>query len=181
MPVLGPTIEGLAYNLPDDVTADDIIGPDYLTFDLDDPGERRYLGASALAAPAFRLEWPFVDAGQFRSRYSVLVAGHRFGRGSARVHTAMALAEAGVQAVLALSFAEGFLRSAVNAGLLYPLIAPPGLAARVRTGDCVRIDWPAGRVVLSDDQALHLPDPGVVPEIVRDGGLLAHARRSESR
>lgn len=169
------SVVGQIYCAGDEVSAADILGPEYLSFDLDDPTERRWLGAYALARLADRAG-VFVPVGEFRSAYSIVVAGRRFGRGSARVHSAVALAEAGVRAVVAESISGEFMRAATNAGLLLCLtFGAPGSWTRLRTGDqgVVDLEEPALRV---GDERLALHPPGVVREIVESGGLAATLR-----
>lgn len=166
-------IAGQVYCAGDMVSSDDILGPEYLSFDLDDPQERQWLGAYAFAHLAQRAGM-FVPVGQFRSPYSIVVAGRRFGRGSARVHSAVALAEAGIRAVVADSIAVEFMRVATNAGLILCLtFVEPGAWKVLCTGDhCVLdLDEPALR---AGDRTLALQPPGAVREIVESGGLAAY-------
>lgn len=71
----------------------------------------------------------------------IVVAGRRFGVGSAREQAAMALAHLGVGAVLAVSFGRIFYRNALNFGL--PALFFPA-AGEIRAGDLLEVEPVAG-------------------------------------
>lgn len=75
----------------------------------------------------------------------VVVAGANFGCGSSREHAALALKGAGVEAVVASSFARIFFRNAINMGLA--VATCPQAVDSIDPGDDVRVDIAAGRVV----------------------------------
>lgn len=166
------TISGRVFPVGDDVGAEAIIAPEYLTFDLDDAAERRWLGAYSFASLA-ETAGEFVPVGEFRSPYAIVVAGRRFGHGSARIHSAVALAEAGVRCVVADTFASGFLRAATNAGLLLCLTFERPRAGRLLgRGAEAQIDLAAPALVAGSERVALTP-PGAVLEIVEAGGLAA--------
>lgn len=104
----------------------------------------------------------------------VILAGKNFGCGSSREQPALGLKAAGIQAVVAKSFARIFFRAAVNQGLL--LVECPEAVEAWREGDEVAVDAAAG-VVAVGGKAFTFP--ALPPEIlaIRDaGGLLAYAR-----
>ncbi len=71
-------------------------------------------------------------------RYPVILCGDVFGIGSARVQAPLALAGAGVEAVLAPAFAPIFFETCLNGAHLLPLVWPrPVLPA---TGTAARLD-----------------------------------------
>ncbi len=105
----------------------------------------------------------------------VILAGKNFGCGSSREQPALGLKAAGIQAVVAKSFARIFFRAAINQGLL--LVACPGAVEAYREGDAVSVDAAAG-VVTVGGRAFSFP--ALPPEIlaIRDaGGLLPYARK----
>ncbi|MGE3277061.1 MAG: 3-isopropylmalate dehydratase small subunit [Vicinamibacterales bacterium] len=59
---------------------------------------------------------------------SVLVAGPNFGCGSSREHAAWALADYGIRAIIAPSFADIFFGNAVANGILPVTLSPSGAA-----------------------------------------------------
>ena len=74
----------------------------------------------------------------------IIVAGKNWGCGSSREQAATCLRAAGVQAIIAASFARIFFRNAVNNGLLP--IACPEAAAVIQPGEVVTVD--VGRCVV---------------------------------
>src|SRR5438034_10714971 len=139
-------IEGRAYVLGDNVDTDQIIPAQYLTNNPSIPAEYKALGKFALSGvPAAqgglpKGHIPFHDAGdEFTTPYKIIVAGRNFGCGSSREHAPIALAAAGVQAVVAEFYARIFFRNAVNGGYLVPFECAERLCDKVCTGDELRI------------------------------------------
>lgn len=155
-------IRGRAWIFGDDVDTDVIIPGKYLrTKDL-----------SLLAAHVMEGLDP-----RFASKVrkgDVIVAGRNFGCGSSREQAPLALKEAGVEAVVAKSFARIFYRNAINVGL--PVIEAD---VRCKEGDVLEIDLREGTVKVGDTlfQGVMLPD--FLMEILEDGGLVAHRRREK--
>jgi len=109
----------------------------------------------------------------------VIVAGENFGCGSSREHAVWAIRGAGVQTVIAGSFARIFYRNAINGG--YYVIELPGAAEKIKDGDEVEIDYKAGliknRTTGIDIKFSPLPDFAL--DIINDGGLLEHIKRGQ--
>ena len=176
----GPLIKGQVFCVGDDVSAEDILAPEYLSFDPDDPEERRWLGAYALVHLADRCG-PFVPVGAFLAPYSILIAGRQFGHGSARIHSPIALAQAGVRCVVADSFGPGFMRAAINGGLLHCMtFATPGAGRTIETGAAVVVDLDQS-VLQVGHAALALTPAGVTRQIVEAGGLAACLKAANPR
>ena len=76
------------------------------------------------------------------SRGDIIVAGRNFGCGSSREHAPLAIKAAGVQAVIAPSFARIFYRNSFNIGL--PIFESAEASESVREGDEVEIDADRG-------------------------------------
>lgn len=106
----------------------------------------------------------------------VVVAGRNFGCGSAREQAATALTGAGIQAVVAASFARVFFRNAINTGLI-AVECPPAVAT-VRDGDEVWVDLDTGTVTSPAGAYRFPPYPEALREILADGGLIPHLMRS---
>jgi 3-isopropylmalate/(R)-2-methylmalate dehydratase small subunit len=106
-----------------------------------------------------------------------VVGGKNFGCGSSREQAPLALKYAGVQYVLAESFARIFFRNAINIGL--PAIEANGIAAAVDDGDVLEVDFEAGKVQnVSKKQSLQSNKlPAFIVEILADGGLIENLRR----
>lgn len=108
----------------------------------------------------------------------VIVAGDDFGCGSSREHAVWALRGAGVQTVIARSFARIFYRNAINCG--FYLIESADAADKISDGDELEIDFEAGTIrdktAGMDISFKALPDFAL--EIINDGGLLEHIKKS---
>ena len=68
----------------------------------------------------------------------VIVAGKNFGCGSSREHAPIAIKAAGIQAVVAKSFARIFYRNAFNIGL--PIFESEAASERFKEGQEIEID-----------------------------------------
>jgi 3-isopropylmalate/(R)-2-methylmalate dehydratase small subunit len=108
---------------------------------------------------------------------AIIVAGKNFGCGSSREQAPLALKHAGIECVLAESFARIFYRNAITIGL--PVLECSGISRKVEEGDALVVDLRAGKVEnRSKDftlQATKLPE--FIMEILEDGGLIEHLRR----
>src|SRR5437867_12645864 len=141
------TIEGKAYVLGDNVDTDQIIPAQHLTYNPSIREEYRMLGKYALSSvpaaqgglPKGHIRFHTADD-EFVSPYAIIVAGRNFGCGSSREHAPIALAAAGIKAVVAAFYARIFFRNAVNGGYLVPIETKARLVDRVCTGDEVAID-----------------------------------------
>jgi 3-isopropylmalate/(R)-2-methylmalate dehydratase small subunit len=111
----------------------------------------------------------------------VVVGGKNFGCGSSREQAPLALKYAGVQCVVAESFARIFFRNAINIGL--PVIECKGISAAVENGDELSVDFEAGEIRnLSKGQTFHVMKlPPFILEILSDGGLVENLRRRLSK
>lgn len=103
---------------------------------------------------------------------NIMVAGRNFGCGSSREHAPVAIIGAGINAVVAHSFARIFYRNAFNMGLL-PIEIGDAFE-KFKEGDEVEIDMQAG-VVNNKTTGVQVPFPPL-PESMRailDAGGLA--------
>ena len=84
---------------------------------------------------------------------------------------------AGVQCVLAESFARIFYRNSINIGL--PVIECKGVADAVKEGDEITVDFEAGKIEnLTTKQTLQGTKlPSFIMEIFADGGLIENLRK----
>src|SRR5947209_8740494 len=141
-------ISGKAFVLGDNVDTDQIIPAQYLTYNPSIPAEYKMFGKFALTSvPPDQMglpkgHVPFHTTDEFISDYKVVIAGKNFGCGSSREHAPIALAAAGIVAVVAEFYARIFYRNAVNGGYLVPLETKQRLVDQVCTGDEVTIDVP---------------------------------------
>jgi 3-isopropylmalate/(R)-2-methylmalate dehydratase small subunit len=158
-------VKGTAIKFGDNIDTDVILPGKYLV--LTDPKELAKHAMSGLDA-AFP---------EKAKKGVVVVGGKNFGCGSSREQAPLALKYAGVQCVLAESFARIFFRNAINIGL--PAIEAKGVAAAVEEGDMLEVDFEAGKMQNTSKkknlQANKLP-PFIV-EILSDGGLIENLRK----
>ena len=108
---------------------------------------------------------------------AIIVAGKNFGCGSSREQAPLALKHAGIECVLAESFARIFYRNAITIGL--PVLECSRISSKVEEGDELGVDLRAGEVENKSKnlvlQATQLPE--FIVEILDDGGLIEHLRR----
>src|SRR6188508_2450542 len=120
-------ISGPAYVLGDNIDTDQIIPAQYLTYNPSVPAEYKMFGKYALAGvPTSQMglpkgHVPFHTDDEFVSPYTIVIGGKNFGCGSSREHAPIALAAAGIKAVVAEFYARIFYRNSVNGGYLIPL------------------------------------------------------------
>lgn len=108
----------------------------------------------------------------------ILIAGDNFGCGSSREHAPIALAAAGVVAVVAEFYARIFYRNSVNGGYLVPLESKTRLIERVCTGDQVVIDIAAGTLTNeTSGETFELHPLGEVAPIIEAGGVFEYAKK----
>jgi 3-isopropylmalate/(R)-2-methylmalate dehydratase small subunit len=104
----------------------------------------------------------------------IIVAGEDFGCGSSREHAVWAIRGAGIQTVIAKSFARIFYRNAINNGF-YVIETSEGLE-KINDGDELEIDYKAGLIKnkTADTEIKFHPLPDFAIEIINNGGLLNH-------
>lgn len=162
-------IKGRVWKFGDDVDTDAIIPARYLN--TSDPLE---LAQHVMedADPSFPKK---VRPGD------ILVAGKNFGCGSSREHAPLAIKAAGVQCVIAASFARIFYRNAFNIGL--PIFESAQAAAGISEGDEVSVDINTGEIVNHRTGAVYrsAPVPPFMREIIEAGGLINYVSRRLSK
>lgn len=178
-------IRGKAYVVGDNVDTDQIIPAEYLSYNPADPEERKFFGKYAMSGVPTEQAGlpdggvPLVPEGEFAGEFAVIIGGRNFGCGSSREHAPLALAEAGVQAVVAQSYARIFYRNCVNGGYFVPFETPQRVIDSIATGDEVEIDTTAGTLKnLTGGRKYRLASLGDVAEIIAAGGLFEYARRA---
>ncbi|MDR1976121.1 MAG: 3-isopropylmalate dehydratase small subunit [Campylobacteraceae bacterium] len=104
----------------------------------------------------------------------IVVAGENFGCGSSREHAPIALKAAGVEAVIAKSFARIFYRNAFNVGLL---ILELDKSDEIREGDRVEIDVDEGTIkdITTGKSYKFAAIPSFMQELIKSGGLMQYA------
>ena len=102
----------------------------------------------------------------------ILVAEENFGCGSSREHAPISIKAAGVDVVIAKSFARIFYRNAINTGL--PIMEAPEAVDGISDGDRVVVDADTGTITNETTGrtfSAH-PFPPFVKDIIEKGGLI---------
>jgi 3-isopropylmalate/(R)-2-methylmalate dehydratase small subunit len=178
-------IEGLAYVLGDNIDTDQIIPAQYLTYNPAIPAEFKMFGKYALcgvpddAAGLPKGHVPFHGPDdEFVSPFRIIIGGKNFGCGSSREHAPIALAAAGIVAVVAEFYARIFYRNSVNGGYLIPLESKARLIEQVCTGDKLVIDIQGGKLTnATTGDGWDLLPLGEVAPILEAGGLFPYAEK----
>ncbi len=102
----------------------------------------------------------------------ILVGGENFGCGSSREHAPVAIKAAGIDCVIAKSFARIFYRNAINIGL--PILECPAACDAIAEGNTVRIDFDTGLITdeTTGQQFQAVPFPPFIQQIIAKGGLM---------
>ncbi len=178
-------IRGKAFVLSDNIDTDQIIPAEHLVYSTSDETELKLYGKFALSAvpseksglPAGNI--PFVKENEIKSDYAVIIAGTNFGCGSSREHAPLALQVAGVEAVVAESYARIFYRNAVDGGFVVPVESEIKLNNIIKTGDEVELNLSDNLLTnITASKEFKLKPIGDLFKIVNAGGLFAYARLS---
>ena len=152
-------IKGKVWNFGDNIDTDVIIPGRYLrTFDENE-----------LAVHV--LEGERADFTKGVQKGDIILAGDNFGCGSSRVQAAVAINAAGVDVIIAKSFARIFYRNAINIGL-------PVVTADIEAddGDILSVDLEEGIIEnqTKSTQVEIQPFNDFMFEILSDGGIVEH-------
>ncbi len=157
--------KGTAHRYGRDIDTDVIIPARYLT--TSDPAE---LAKHCLED----LDTSFIERVQ---PGDIIVADENFGCGSSREHAPIAIKAAGVDVVIAKSFARIFYRNSINTGLA--IMECPEAVDAISQGDVVSVDADAGKIVdETTGQTFEAqPFPPFIREIIEAGGLINRTRQ----
>jgi len=153
--------KGKVWKYGDDINTD-VIFPGKYTYSILEPEEMARHALEDLD-PEFARE---VRPGD------ILVAGKNFGCGSSREQAATCLKFAGVQAIIAKSFARIFFRNAINQGL--PVIQCSQAVDDIKNGEEITINFSEGRIETKSDVFDFAPLPESILEILESGGLIPY-------
>ena len=109
----------------------------------------------------------------------VVVAGRNFGCGSSREQAATCLKYAGVQAVVAKSFARIFFRNAINQGL--PVLQSEEAVDSIEDGGEIEIDFDRGSIKTARGDFSFPAFPESVMGILEAGGLIPYTKKKLER
>jgi len=156
--------KGKAWKFGDDISTDHIA-----------PGRLFHLRTNLPELAKHVLEDADPEFAKNMSVGDFVVAGNNFGLGSSREHAPQVLKIAGVNAVLAKSFARIFFRNAINIGLL----AITCDTDRINQGDEIELNLQAGIIknITQGTEISMTPLPDVMIKILNDGGLAKHIEK----
>lgn len=160
--------EGKAFRYGRDIDTDVIIPARYLN--TSDPKE--------LAAHCMEdLDTTFVERVE---PGDIIVADENFGCGSSREHAPIAIKEAGIDVVIAKSFARIFYRNSINTGLA--IMECPEAVDAIKEGDKVSVDTDTGTITdeTTGETFEAAPFPPFIAEIIEKGGLVNRWREKLS-
>jgi len=172
------TISGKVFVVGDNIDTDQIIPAQYLNLVPTIPAELEKLGSYALSGlpdsyPAF------VQPGQTKTVYSIVVGGRNFGCGSSREHAPISIGAAGARAVVAESFARIFFRNCIATGQLYPVECDKRLCGVIKTGDEAVLDLELNTLTVARlGMTFELHPLGAAKDVIDKGGLFEFARNS---
>lgn len=119
------------------------------------------------------------DFAQKVKQGDVVLAGKNFGCGSSREQAAACLKYAGVQAVVAKSFARIFFRNAINQGL--PVLQSVEAVENIEDGEDIEIDFTKGEIKGEKGIFKFPPFPESVIGILEAGGLVPYTKEKLGR
>ncbi|KAL5160542.1 3-isopropylmalate dehydratase small subunit 3 [Glycine soja] len=173
------SFHGLCYVVGDNIDTDQIIPAEYLTLVPSKPDEYEKLGSYALVGLPATYATRFVDPGETKTKYSIVIGGANFGCGSSREHAPVALGASGAAAVVAESYARIFFRNSVATGELYPLESEGRLCEECTTGDVVTIELGESRLINhTTGKEYRLKPIGDAGPVIEAGGIFAYARKT---
>lgn len=110
----------------------------------------------------------------------IMVGGENFGCGSSREHAPVAIKAAGIDCVIAKSFARIFYRNAINIGL--PILECEAAANGIDAGDEVEVNFDTGVItdVTKGESWQAAAFPPFIQNIIKAGGLLKSLKEREA-
>lgn len=170
-------IEGPIYVVQDNIDTDQIIPAQYLNLVPTIPEEYEKLGSYALIGlPESLYTTRFVLPGKIKTDYPIVIAGRNFGCGSSREHAPISMGAAGVEAVVAESYARIFFRNCVATGELYPVESATRLCTVLKTGQHGSLSLDQGTLTV-EGKSYSLKPLGEVKPVIDEGGIFNFARK----
>ncbi|AFN73477.1 3-isopropylmalate dehydratase, small subunit, putative [Melioribacter roseus P3M-2] len=178
-------IKGRAFVLGDNIDTDQIIPAEHLVYSLSDPEESKNYGRFALSGVPLSQSGlpkggiPFVDEGQYQTKYQIIIGGSNFGCGSSREHAPFALQVAGAKAIIAESYARIFYRNCVDGGFVVPYETSQKLNDKIETGDELELDLNGNTLRnLTKNETYQLRPLGDILPIIEAGNIFEYARQN---
>lgn len=156
-------LNGKAFKFGDNISTDHIA-----------PGRLFHLRSNLQEFAKHVLEDADPDFASTMKKGDFVVAGNNFGLGSSREHAPQIIKIAGVNAVIAKSFARIFYRNAINIGLLLIECDTDGIDA----GDELELDVKVGilKNITKNTETKITALPDVMIKLLNDGGLIEHIK-----
>lgn len=178
-------IRGTAFVLGDNIDTDQIIPAEHLVYSLSDPEESKNYGRFALSGVPLKDSGlpfggiPFVEGENYKSKYNIIIGGANFGCGSSREHAPFALQMAGVNVIVAESYARIFYRNCVDGGFVIPYETPHKLNDKIKTNNDIEIDLQKNILKdLATGQEYKLNPLGDILPIIEAGNIFEYARQN---
>lgn len=178
-------IQGRAFVLGNNIDTDQIIPAEHLVYSLSDPEESKNYGKFALSGVPLEASGlpegkiPFVEEGQHQSSFNIIIGGSNFGCGSSREHAPACMEIAGVQAVVAESYARIFYRNSIDGGFFIPLESKQPLTDEIKTGDTLTIDLETYTLTNeTQNKTYPLNSLGDVIDIIEAGNIFEYAKKA---
>lgn len=155
---------GKAFKFGDNISTDHIA-----------PGRLFHLRSNLVEFSKHVLEDADPEFASKMSKGDFVVGGNNFGLGSSREHAPQIIKIAGVQAVIAKSFARIFYRNCINIGLL----AIECDTDLINAQDELEIDVKNGVIknLTQSSEIKFSPLPDVMIKLLEDGGLVEHVKK----
>ena len=183
--IMNAIITGKAFVLGNDIDTDQIIPAAHLVYKLDDLDEKKNYGRYAFSGVPIEQSGlpqgniPFITEGKWQSNYTIVIGGKNFGCGSSREHAPFALQVAGIEAVIAESYARIFYRNSIDGAFIAPFETSHHLSKEMRTGDVLELDTTLCVLKnVTQGKQYQLNPLGDIEHILRGGGIFEYARKS---
>eukprot|EP00245_Coleochaete_scutata_P007876 TRINITY_DN23680_c0_g1_i1.p1 TRINITY_DN23680_c0_g1~~TRINITY_DN23680_c0_g1_i1.p1 ORF type:complete len:272 (+),score=43.00 TRINITY_DN23680_c0_g1_i1:55-870(+) len=172
----GRIIKGPCFVVEDNIDTDQIIPAEYLTLVPSKPDEYEKLGSYAMVGLPAKYG-RYIEEGEMKTKYPIMIGGNNFGCGSSREHAPVAMGAAGCKAVVAPSFARIYFRNCVATGELYPVESEVRLCDQFTTGDEVTVDMEHDFVINHTTGKQYTLKPiGEAGPVIDAGGIFNYAR-----
>lgn len=109
----------------------------------------------------------------------IIIAGKNFGCGSSREHAPIALKSAGIEGIIAESFARIFYRNAINQGI--PVLTHGEIREKFDQNDEIEVNWETGEIKnLTTGEKLETdPLPSLLQKIIDEGGIIQKLKNKQ--
>jgi 3-isopropylmalate/(R)-2-methylmalate dehydratase small subunit len=173
-----PVIAGPAFVVKDNIDTDQIIPAQYLMLVPTKKEEYDKLGSFAMIGlPEEQYPQRFVEPGQLKTKYAVLIGGKNLGCGSSREHAPIAIGAAGCKVAISETYARIFFRNCIATGEVFPYESNERLVDVIKTGDHVEVDFEKDEV-RANGKTYKLKPLGDVRPVVEAGGIFNYARKA---